>query len=470
MLLMTAVVPGSAQLAGGNRKIGRVGVRAWLVLVALGIAYVVLFLAARGAAVGLLATGWVLWTLSWVVLAAGIGWALLMVNAWWAASPRDMGRIRGTVFSVVAGVLAVTLGWGTIAVASAMRSGGTALSSVLGGGGDAKQKEGRYNFLVIGGDAGSDREGMRADSITVASVDAVTGRTVLFGLPRNLEQVPFPESSPLSTLYPKGYDCPDHSCLLNAVYLLGVQHKDLYPGVKYPGVQATKEAVEAILGLDINYFVLMDMGGFVDLIDAVGGINLDVNERVPIAGGAGGYIEVGPNQHLDGTKALWFSRSRTGTTDYDRMARQKCVISAMINQLDPLTVATKFSQIASASQQIVITDVPASSVNDLVELAMKAKALPVGSVSFTPPAIAPGTPNYPKIRQTVKDTIAQAEQLDGEPAAPATAAETSAPVTPAAPATSTKKSTAKTTQPTATSTATADVGGVSDLTAVCTAH
>ena len=70
--------------------------------------------------------------------------------------------------------------------------------------------------------------------MTVASVDAETGRTVLISLPRNLEDVPFPDSSPLHKKFPKGYSCADHSCMLNAVYTYAMGHKDLYPGRPEP--------------------------------------------------------------------------------------------------------------------------------------------------------------------------------------------------------------------------------------------
>ena len=73
---------------------------------------------------------------------------------------------------------------------------------------------------------------------------------------------------------------------------------------------------------------------------------------------AHGYVEAGKNRHLDGREALWFARSRSDSSDYDRIARQKCVMTAMLNQLDPVTVLTKFNKIASASKRMVATDIP----------------------------------------------------------------------------------------------------------------
>ena len=122
------------------------------------------------------------------------------------------------------------------------------MSTVFAGGGDQEVKQGRYNILLLGGDAGKDRSGLRPDSMTVASVDAETGRTVLISLPRNLEGAPFPEYSPLHKKFPNGYQCRDHSCMLNAIYTYATAHKHLYPGVANPGAQATKEAIEGAPG------------------------------------------------------------------------------------------------------------------------------------------------------------------------------------------------------------------------------
>src|SRR4030095_15198082 len=220
------------------------------------------------------------------------------------------------------------------------------------------------------------RVGLRRDSMTVASVDAETGRTVLISLPRNLQAVPFSSDSPLHDRFPEGYRCRDGSGMLTAIYTYASEHRDLYPGVQNPGAQATKEAVEGATGLKINYWVLIDLQGFQSLVDSVGGITMDVYRRVPIGGGSTkihGYVEAGKSPHLNGYEALWFARSRSDSSDYDRMVRQKCVMNAMLNQLDPITVLTKFNRIAAASRQVVATDIPTSEVGTMIALALRAK-------------------------------------------------------------------------------------------------
>ena len=470
MLVMSLVVPGSAQLAAGNRRIGRWGFRTWLGLIVAALLAVLLLFTARGVLLGLLTTGWVLWVASWLVLALGLFWAFLIVNAWWAARPRDMGAVRAGILGGVAIVLAGAVAYGSVLTSSALRSSSALVSTVLGGGGDTKQKAGRYNILLLGSDAGNDRTGTRTDSVTIASVDAQTGRTVLFGLPRNLEDVPFIDSSPLKKLYPNGYGCDTHECLLNAIYKLGWDNKNLYPGVKDPGVKAVEEAVQATTGLEINYYAMVDMYGFKDLIDALGGVRMDINIQVPVGGDqatATSYIEPGPNRQLTGAEALWFSRQRTGSTDYARMQRQKCVMSAMLHQMDPLTVATKFGQIATATGQVLVTDVPSNEVGTLADLATKARPLDIANVTFAPPLIAPGNPNFALIRQTVAEQIATSEALDAAAKSKKPTAQTTASTATKAPSTAstapaTGKKTAFANESVATTT--------EDLSSVCAAR
>jgi LCP family protein required for cell wall assembly len=257
--------------------------------------------------------------------------------------------------------------------------------------------------------------------MTVASVDADSGRTVLVSLPRNLQEAPFPSYSPLHDRFPHGYRCSDGSCMLNAIYTYASEHRDLYPGVQNPGAQATKEAVEGATGLTINYWVLIDLQGFRSLVDSVGGITMDVYRRVPIGGGSTkihGYVEAGKNRHLNGYEALWFARSRSDSSDYDRMVRQKCVMTAMLNQLDPITVLTKFNKIAAASRQVVATDIPTSKIGSMIDLALKAKRLPVSSAAMMPPLINPNSPDFTLIRRTVEKRIEASEAIDRPAAEP----------------------------------------------------
>jgi LCP family protein required for cell wall assembly len=372
-----------------------------------------------------------------LVAVVGVVAVTLLLNLWWIARPVGLGAWRGTVFTVIVAALATVMVascyTGVRYLVAAQRS----LGQILIGGGDTEVKDGRYNFLLLGADSGADREGLRPDSITVASVDAGTGRTVLFSLPRNLENAQFVSSSPLHDVYPTGFDdCGQSECMLNGVYLAGLEHADLYPdSVNDPGVQAMIDAVEGTLGLDINYYAMVNMAGFASLIDAVGGIDISLSQSLDI-----GIIDdwmqehvvatLGPGTvHLDGELALLFARSRIQGNDFQRMSRQKCVMMAMLNQLNPTTVATSFLDLADAAGNVVVTDVPTDQIKTLTDLARQVRKLPVKSISFTPPLIAPGNPDFGLIRQTVREAIAESEAEDAAAAAaPATTSAVPPPV------------------------------------------
>lgn len=137
--------------------------------------------------------------------------------------------------------------------------------------------------MLIGADSEADRPGVRTDSMMLASIDTRTGDTILFGLPRNLERVPFPDYSPLKKLWPNGFRCPQ-DCLLNDVWMQGENNKQLYPGDPKPGVTALNEAVTGVTGLTPDYDILVNMASFTALVDAMGGVDITVRERVPIGG------------------------------------------------------------------------------------------------------------------------------------------------------------------------------------------
>ena len=426
---MTLVLPGSAQLAGGSRRLGRFALRIWVTLLLLALLAGLLMVIQPKAALAALTLGPTLKAIQIGIIVVGLGWVALIVDAWRLAHPRELGRSGQIVFSVLSLAVAFTIFGGFLAAASMATAQHELTATVFAGGGDQVAKQGRYNILLLGGDAGRDRVGLRPDSMTVASVDTETGRTVLISLPRNLQAVPFPSYSPLHDRFPHGYRCSDGSCMLNAIYTYASEHRNLYPGVQNPGAQATKEAVEGATGLKINYWVLIDLKGFESLVDSVGGITMDVYRRVPIGGGSSklyGYVEAGKNRRLTGFEALWFARSRSDSSDYDRMLRQKCVMRAMLNQFDPITVLTRFNGIAAASRQAVATDIPTAEIGTMIDLALKAKALPVSSVAIVPPLIDPNSPDFDLVRRTVQKKIEASEAIDARVAEPTPAGAESA--------------------------------------------
>lgn len=322
-----------------------------------------------------------------------------------------------------------------------------------GDGDDPWAGTGRVNVMLVGSDAGEDRDGIRPDSIMVASVDTKTGETVLFGIPRNLQNIPFSKDNPLSKQYPKGFNCGDQ-CLMEYVWTLGRDNAELFPGDDNPGLTVTKDAASQILGLDIDYTTVIDLQGFTQLVDAMGGVTIDVKERVCIGCkieggvvvGTTGYIEPGV-QKLDGYRALWYSRSRAESTDGDfsRMRRQRCMVGALLNQVNPTSMLVRYPKLAKTLEDNVKVDIPQQDLKAWSELVLRIQDKgKIQSLPLTNKNIDVNKPDYAKIHAMVDEAI-------NPP--------------PRAPKTSTPKSTSSSTTPSSSSTT--DTDELSDITATC---
>ncbi|MGH8774751.1 MAG: LCP family protein [Jiangellaceae bacterium] len=292
----------------------------------------------------------------------------------------------------------------------------------------------RVNVLLLGGDAGDGRIGLRPDTQILASIDTKTGETVMFSLPRNMQGVPFPVDSPLYEYFPNGFGNRDGDpeYLLNAIYQNVPQMvpAEVFTGSQNPGADANKWAVEGALGIDVDYYVLVDLQGFQTIVDALGGITIDVQEDIPIGGGINlntgnkypisGYIQQGDDQLLDGYHALWFARSREGSDDYERMARQRCVMGAIVAKAsDPTTMLTQYQSLVAATKDIVRTDIPGDLMPAFAELALKVQGAHVESLSMDNRFFASmGTDSSNPDYEQMHALVAEALLPDPEPTTP----------------------------------------------------
>ena len=421
LVLLNVLVPGSAQVLAGNRRLGRFGLRAtltlWILAILAGVSYLLwpaTVLTLFTNSIGLWAAAIVLafYAVVWVILTVDTLRLVRLVKA--APGARPLIAAFATILMVV---LAGTASYGAYVATSASGF----LSSVFVAGPSAPPVDGRYNIMLLGGDAGADREGLRPDSISVVSIDAETGQATMIGLPRDLEWFPF-SAGPLADLYPEGYaaidGCEVDACQLNSVYTeVDVKSPEMYPDAvangSEPGIEGMRDAAEGITGLSIQYYVLIDMQGFSDLIDALGGVDINVTSRVPVHSDdtftdVAFWFEPGM-QHMDGYHALWFARSRHGTSDYDRMNRQHQLQEAILAQANPANVLSKFEGVASAGSQVVKTDIPQSMLGYFVTLAQKTKSLPINSVNLTPDNdVDPTDPDFDYIRQLIDTALAPA--------------------------------------------------------------
>ena len=209
----------------------------------------------------------------WILIAGAIAWVALIVDAWRLGRPLELRRNHRLWMTGINSVLCFVTA-GTLFFAAHLVAVQTSfVGSVFAASDVSKPQEGRYNLLLLGGDSGPDRDGLRPDSLTVASIDRSTGQTVLIGLPRNLQNVPFPKGSVMDKQFPDGFN--GEGQYLNAINTWANDHASLFKE-KNPGLKATMGAVEEITGLKLNYYAMVNMHGFSKLVDAVGGVRMNV--------------------------------------------------------------------------------------------------------------------------------------------------------------------------------------------------
>ena len=417
---LNVLMPGSAQALAGNRRLGRLGLRStlagWLVVVLA----VLLALVARDFFSTLAVNFFVLLVVQIALVYYCILWIVLTLDTLRLVKfvRVDTGtRPWVALISIV--LLVVTSGaaaWGasTAGALNAGLSGLSGMGSILdlaNTGPSEPSIDGQYNILVLGGDSGPDRDGLRTDTVQVVSVNAETGQATIVGMPRDLHNAPWVDGSPMWSVYPNGYTeddadyCVEFACL-NTIYTdVELNHPDLYPDAaaqgSSPGIEAVRDAVEGITGLTIPYYAIIDMQGAVDLVDALGGVDINVSERIAIAEPGTApeevpeWIEVG-GQHMDGYTAIMYARSRWDNTDYTRMQRQQQLQEALLQQMNPANVVAKFSDIVGAGTQMVHTNIPRSMFAYFVTLAAKTKELPIVHIELTPESdTIPTDPLYP---------------------------------------------------------------------------
>ncbi|GGR34401.1 MULTISPECIES: LCP family protein [Agromyces] len=422
LVVLNFLIPGSPQVLAGSRRLGRFGLGATLVLWLLLVAALVCWFVWPTVVFSAVSMAWSLWILAAVLVFYAVLWVVLTFDTLRIVRlVKTAPSARGWIAGLTTVLMIALSGGASYGAYLAFTASGFLNSVFIAGPTEPPDENGRYNILLLGGDSGPDREGMRPDSMSVVSIDADTGHAVMIGLPRDLEDVPFPDDSPLAQVYPEGYGaidgCEVDVCMLNSIYTeVELKSPEMYPDAvargSEPGIEGMRDAAEGVTGLDIQYYVLIDMQGFEQLINALGGVDINVETRIPIGGdedndGVDGWIEPG-QQHLDGYHALWYGRARYGVAggDYERMARQRVLQEAILHQFTPGNVLAKFQDVASAGADTVKTDIPQSMLGYFANLAMKTKELPIGQVELVPDnGVDPTDPDFEYIRSLIAQAL-----------------------------------------------------------------
>ncbi|WP_232547202.1 LCP family protein [Propioniciclava soli] len=453
--LLGAVLPGAGLLRTRWRSVGVV----MLVVVALLAAVVgLLWLGGRDLLLTSALDPDVLTVVGVAIPLLGLVWAASVVVTHLALRPAAPTGVQRLLGSVVVGALVLAIVAPSFVAARSVYDTRELIGGVFtddepgatpeptfGTATDPWASKPRLNILLLGGDSGESRDaalGIRTDTVILASIDTETGLTTLFSLPRQIQRMPFPEGSALAQRWPNGFTDgssynPEYS--LNALYNnVPAMAPDLVPtGVRDPAAEILKMSVGTALGLDVDYYAMVNMDGFIEFVNALGGVTVNINEPVPVGGSDDAnrppdrWLPPGPSQHLNGTDALWFARGRYGSEagNYARMARQRCVIQAVVQQANPTTVLTNYEALSKAGRNIVQTDVPNSRLPALLVLARKVQGQALQSVSFenAVDGFSTARPDWDLVRARVQEALAPPPAPEPAPEATVTSAPTTAP-------------------------------------------
>lgn len=352
-------------------------------------------------------------------------WAFVIIRSYvMLRSGTRLRRSQRALGSVLVMSLIVLTGVPLGVGAAYSRVQGETVRKVFGDGGgpvldsaDLWKDKPRINVFLIGRDNGDSREGTRPDTMLVASIDTRSGKTTLISVPRNLAFPQFPEGSKLAERFPQGFNAfGSEESLINAVWTWAESEPEAVgdPGDMELGMYATMQAVEGSLGLKMDNWASVDMQGFEDVVDAIGGVKIDVERPIPMGGGTNmntgvknrvfGWIDPG-EQVLTGKKALWYVRSREGADNYDRMCRQQRMLKTTLDQVNPREIALAYPKLAGSAERNVATDIPQRELNAFVELAALMQGTEVKSAQINNDVTSTFNPDYEALRSWVDEQI-----------------------------------------------------------------
>lgn len=422
LVLLTIFFPGSAQLVAGNRKLGRLAVSITMLCWVAILGILAVYFINRSVILGWVAHPNFQLFLIIVLGSLAVGWFIMFINTLVIIRPGMLApgmRAIVTVFTLAAVVATSGV---FIYGASLLNTGRETIVSVFDEGPAFDPIDGRYNIAVFGADSGSNREGVRTDSVALLSVDAKTGKTLLISVPRNFQGARFADDSPMKKIWPDGYNC-GNDCIFNAIYRNAAdEHADAFPAsVKNVGAQAAMDALEGTTGLPVQGYVMVDMAGFEQFVDALGGVTINSGGWVPYNGKYYPNSTVRTHwfapgtQTFNGKHALWFARSRDFTDDYHRIKRQQCLQQAIIKQFTPQTILTNFTSIMSAGEQLVETNIPAGQLGSFVSLAEKVSSQPMARLTLGAPDFERSFSTYPdfdKLQERIRTLIAKQSESE----------------------------------------------------------
>ena len=204
-------------------------------------------------------------------------------------------------------------------------------------------------------------------------------------------------------------------CRDTSVKIKGHGFDKINAAYAYGGRKLTQETIESLLNTHIDHYIKINVHGFTKIIDALGGIDIDVEKRMyyedPWDDDGGLYIDLQPGmQHMDGKTAITYVRYRDEEGDIGRIKRQQNFMKAVMDKLVSPTIIPKLPAIVSAVSDSVETDMSVSEIlsflgtlQDAKDNGLKSEMLPGKPVYIE--GISYWVPDISKTRQILANTL-----------------------------------------------------------------
>jgi LCP family protein required for cell wall assembly len=199
----------------------------------------------------------------------------------------------------------------------------------------------QVNILLLGSDQRVGEIGFRTDTIILLSLNPQKKTVSMVSFPRDLY-----------------------------LYLPGYSYQRINTAMYYGGFSLLAETLEYHFGVRPSHYVLIGLNAFVETIDSLNGIDVQVAERLTDHRTGHGNYTVNPGTvHMDGTTALWYVRARYTTNDFDRTRRQQEVIQAIAKRMLSLNALENGDELFDIYEEYVSTNMTWSDVAPMVPLA-----------------------------------------------------------------------------------------------------
>jgi LCP family protein required for cell wall assembly len=320
-----------------------------------------------------------------------LGWRLIAVMQ--AHGHWDRPTLRSRATWVTALLVAATLAMHAVPAYYAVKAIDTLDAVALGGSdngegfgvGSLPEPSGqpdiaageRVNILLVGVDSAPKRTTQLTDTMLVVSLDPGGSASAMISVPRDLYGAPLPDGTPFNRK-------------LNTPMVYAAAHPDQFP---LGGVGTLKATIGKLLGVRIHYFAAINMFGFKQTVDSIGGVDITVaraindptywNEYDQLTGF---YLKPG-TYHMNGHTALAFVRSRKGAGDNDftRADRQQQLLTAIRDKLTAGNLLLALPGLLDAVKNTITTDVPAARLAELASAVQSADMSQLQRIVLQPP-------------------------------------------------------------------------------------